>query len=477
MKSQQPILVALRQHILTERALVAGVILYAFLASFLWATILPYNAAPDEVDHYNMDWYVAVHHGLPIYDRSADISHTSCQSPSGPCVGSYASLPPGGPLFAGALMDVVHVISRQPVEPFSAIMTSAAPLDVYMVTARLASDIWIALYILFLYLTSRLVFREPLMRYTALILGALIPQVTFIGAYANDDSIAAAAAAATIYISLHLLLRGWSRTFALFAGCVLSVLLLSKIDAYITLVALALCIVVRTYQEWSTGTVGPLIRHLVLAFGVVLILTGWWFVRNVVLYGPTDPVGVEVLRHRFGIVAPQYFAHTIGGQGGTALTILGDPSWRLSTFQSFWGEFDYMALLYPARVYSVLELIFGLGLAGLVFAAIRSLFKRWRGCAAPRAGATAVIPALMALLFVLALSASVYNSLTLDYQPQGRYLFAALIPVIFGLSVGFQAWSSRRLVRATVLTALATGLLLFNAATFVLLIVPIYSGG
>jgi hypothetical protein len=449
----------------------AGVVaVTAFLMCVLWGAILPFNAAPDEESHFNMDWYIAVHGQLPIFDRSSEIYHTTC-APDGPCYASYASVPPGGPLLAAGFMKLEQAVIGTPFEPYSIVNTGGqGAVDVPRAMARLASAVCVLLYVIFLYLTSRLLFQDRLVRMTALVLGAFIPQVTFMGAYTNDDSIGMAAGAVMLYLSVRMLRDGLSWRMALGTGVGLAALALAKLDYYMIFVAFAACALLRLRVEAREGHAPALVARLAASGVVAALLSGWWFVRGWLLY--QDPFGLAVWRRHINALAPGYSAHTPAGQGRTIVTMLHDTLWAQFSFDSAWATFDYMSLWFSPWVYKAIHVAVALCIVGAVYGAAHYLIVH-RGLPA-RDWWRAQVWIVLLSLVVLVVMQSLYHSLTDAYNPQGRYLFPALVPAVLLLAAGAHGWSNSWWGRIPAFAAMGAGVLCLNLGALIFVILPAY---
>ncbi len=119
-----------------------------------------------------------------------------------------------------------------------------------------------------------------------------------------------------------------------------------------------------------------------------------------------------------------------------------------TTYQSFWGQFGWMAVPMPDREYLMLGALSVIALIGWVW----WLIARSRKQAARQSQYGGL---LLTLLFVLTVGGYLYYNLTF-VQHQGRYLFPALIPIGLAFSIGWwqildqiKAWLARRLSRST----------------------------
>jgi glucan phosphoethanolaminetransferase (alkaline phosphatase superfamily) len=100
-----------------------------------------------------------------------------------------------------------------------------------------------------------------------------------------------------------------------------------------------------------------------------------------------------------------------------------------TTFQSFWGQFGWMAVPLPPRIYQILLLVSALLVAGFVVWLVRQ--RRSRSSGFPVFDSTS----LLVLSAVLTCTAFVWYNLTF-VQHQGRYLFPALIPLATAAALG-----------------------------------------
>jgi hypothetical protein len=111
------------------------------------------------------------------------------------------------------------------------------------------------------------------------------------------------------------------------------------------------------------------------------------------------------------------------------LHVVTDLLWYRLSVQSFYGKFGHMEVNSPVGSYGVAIRLMVL-LAGATYG---FLVLRW--------GMIAQLDRLMLLAApacaLLPVLASLYNSWSIDYQPQGRYLFAALIPLALMLGGTF----------------------------------------
>ncbi|MDP8925227.1 MAG: DUF2142 domain-containing protein [Chloroflexota bacterium] len=262
---------------------------------------------------------------------------------------------------------------------------------------------------------------------------AFVPMHTAISAAINNDSLANALAGVT----LATLLVGWRRGFgvrgAVALGVLLGLVLLTKLTAYVYVpLGLATLFLRERRPGPPLGEVfSRAARLTLLAGGVALLIASWWFVRNVSVYGLADPLGLA--RHD---------AVVVGQPRWQALDLASLDFFYRVLFRSFWGMFGWMGVVLPDRVYLLylgltLLAILGLLLPWLRVAsrAIGDLFKR-RGDDAGRGPVALRAPWLIWTPILLVFAAVAYYNLTF-IQPQGRYLFPALVPLAVVLATGW----------------------------------------
>jgi hypothetical protein len=196
-------------------------------------------------------------------------------------------------------------------------------------------------------------------------------------------------------------------------------------------------------------------RSLLIGWGTMLAIAlsigALWWVRNSVVYGFPDVLGLTA--HDVVVVGQLRTAKQIEQVGGFGPYLSGAIQ---TTFNSFWGQFGWMALPLPVWAYRQIGLLLVGAFAGVVYDVY---YTGWIAKQQPTARQLA-IGALLGLTAFFSAAAYIYYNLSF-YQVQGRYLFTALIPFALLVAAGLDAWSrglGRRLPRyggfATYLTPL-----------------------
>jgi hypothetical protein len=178
------------------------------------------------------------------------------------------------------------------------------------------------------------------------------------------------------------------------------------------------------WQYW--GTWQRLFQAAVLLFVPAFLLGAIWWVRNVIIYGGLDVLGKAA--HDAVVVGQPRTIDWIS-QYGLNETI---QRFLQTTFNSFWGQFGWMAVPMRVEVYWLL-----LGLSGT---AVLGLFLyRFTTTQLPVQFRSRLPVVILWLVFFLTLAVHVGYNLTF-VQHQGRYLFPALIPISLGFSLGLGTW-------------------------------------
>jgi hypothetical protein len=134
----------------------------------------------------------------------------------------------------------------------------------------------------------------------------------------------------------------------------------------------------------------------------------------------------------------------VAGQPTTAQIIAANGlnttivDWVTISFRSFWAQFGWMGVLVDSRIYAMLFLLSGVASIGAVLMVV----KMWRQRDAIPS-ATRWTWLVLGLLLVLVAAADVYYSFKF-FQPQGRYLFYALIPIAAFWSGGLYELAGKR---------------------------------
>jgi hypothetical protein len=245
---------------------------------------------------------------------------------------------------------------------------------------------------------------------------AFNPMFVYMSGSINNDVIAALSGTAVLLASVKLMQSdsGLSRRWGTGLGVLFGVALLSKFN----LAAVALLIETAvTWTAWRKKQWRLWWEANLLIAGFTLLLSGWWFVRNQLLYG--EPTGFQRLTELWGVRNPA-------------------DSWGVAIFElpytwtSLWGRFGYGQVPLPDGIYLGLRWLVGIGLLGLPL-------RFWRKTAVSQE--ISYGPLALLALNVFLFFAVVFNYLLVSPAgAMGRFFFPALPALGLLTFYGLSAW-------------------------------------
>ncbi|MDX2076993.1 MAG: DUF2142 domain-containing protein [bacterium] len=261
------------------------------------------------------------------------------------------------------------------------------------------------------YGVGRLMF--PKSPHIALGIGAFLafhPQHLHIIASINNDVLAWAMVGLMLVLSITHIKTDNPR-LPLLMGLVVGIAFITKATAYFLLAIGILAILLKQKN---------IIRALAVYITPALLLGMVWWLRNFSVYGFPDFLGLRA--HDAVVVGQLRTATRISelGFGGYV------SEFMQTTYNSFWGQFGWMAVPMPSWVYIGILAVVIIAIIGIVIGKRDENPQR-------RAWVLLIITTLLAMLAYL-----YYNSEFVQYQ--GRYMFPLLIPLGVWLVVGIDGW-------------------------------------
>lgn len=351
------------------RAAILIALLFTFLAT-VYSIVTPLFESPDELWHYPFVWHLAQTVELPVQDPA----NPQLWQQEGSQPPLYYAL---AALFTAPISDddLPDLIDRNPhadiglVSPdgnANIIVHTAAeqwPWRGAVLAIHLARLFSVALglgTILTIYALARHLWPDqPHLALLAMAFVAFNPMFLFISASVNNDNLITLLAALILLKLTHI-----ASTIALtpsdvglkefvILGLLVGLAMLTKVSGLglLGLVGLTLLSLGVRYRSWRTAILGN-----VIVGGVALAVAGWWYGRNVHLYG--DWTGTEIMVRMMGArpVPP------------TAAQLLSEVP---GLMRSFWGLFGYFSVPLPSLLYTIFNIVLLLGLAGLPLALVR----------------------------------------------------------------------------------------------------------
>ena len=263
--------------------------------------------------------------------------------------------------------------------------------------------------------------RRPRLALLAAALAAFNPMFLFISASVNNDNLAILLTSLALWLLAADLTSAepgprWRSTILL--GIVMSLAALSKLSGAVLLPISALVVTISAWRQRSWRV--WLLRGATLV-GIVVVIAGWWFGRNLSLYG--ELFGIE----RMSLIAGRRPA------GFGLADLLAE---RLGFWYSYWGVFGGFNILAPRWYLTLVTVLATLAVAGLALLLVRSFV-------APRRRVQWSVHITLLLFLVLSL-AGVVNWTLKTTASQGRLIFGGIAPISMYFALGLLAWTPVR---------------------------------
>lgn len=272
--------------------------------------------------------------------------------------------------------------------------------------------------------------QQEWVAWSTAVLVAFIPQHLHMLASANNDALAELLIAANLLLLLKWTQQPDATRRLWWLGLLLGLGFLTKGTVYLMAPVIAVALVWQGWRHW-----GQIARNGLRVSAPAFLLGALWWGRNMAVYGGLDVLGKT--RHDAVVVGQIRTAEWITqyGWGGMVSRFL------QTTFNSFWGQFGWMAVPMPPWVYwlllvLVVTAVTGLFLAPFVWPSNQNGPNGWLR----RLPISNLQLTILALLTFFTVALHVGYNLTF-VQHQGRYLFPALIPLAMGTALGLGAWA------------------------------------
>lgn len=412
------------------------VLFFAFVLGIwlLWAFILPLNEGPDENMRLQIAQFILKYGKLPTGDQKEIMDYTWGFT--------YAFRPILPQMLEALFMRIAMVFTR---DAFALLFS-----------ARLVSVLSGAVFFWYVKALGDMLFERKSLRWVFLLLNVCLPQSSFLFTYLNCDSMALTASAMILYYLLKGMRNGFSVPACVWLGVSLSICVLSYYNAYGFLITAVLIFSGYYLERIRKGDAckGEFLRKGLLVSGIVLVLAGWWFVRNYMLYDG-DFLGLRTQeecaqRYAMDIFKPSGRRNGVN-MGISLADMLFRSDWALLVFKSFVGILAPLTKAHRAWIFAGYGLLFLAGGTGILRECIQALGRRYgrknRGNA--RNGREAfdasrlMFHAGLVTAVLLPNIMNIWYSYSNDYQPQGRYSMPMLVPFMYYVARGIGYWGQR----------------------------------
>jgi hypothetical protein len=466
-------IVRLRNH----QAFIAILSLFLALA-LLYGVAIPIFETPDANGHYAYIHELTEGRGLPVQGTPSGARVTGYVASHPPlyyalCAALTVGIPDDVDLAEWAWRNPYRAIGdpSRPVNKNRLVHTPAerfpwrgTPLTMHI--CRLVSTFLGALAVVATYGIALELFPER--RWLALgasALAAFNPMFLFTSARVSNDAAVTAFGSLTIWGATRLATRGLSRRGLVLTGVALGLAALSKLSGVILAPAVALALAFDSLRIWQHRSKQPVRQRLGVIVGrwtlVVLpamIVSGWWFVRNVVLYG--ELMGVDA-----------WLSHTATVRAEPIGVLRVIPELR-GLERSYWAMFGWFNIAVASWMYSTWYVLVRAAVVGLVLLLADQWTSRRLACQ-PQQGLLVLI-----LAFLLNLG-SVWRFIMIVLGAQGRYLMPTTASISILLMVGLSRLLPKRLSadhwRPALATSLGTAQLALAVISLFAFILPAYA--
>ena len=235
-------------------------------------------------------------------------------------------------------------------------------------------------------------------------------------------------------------------------GLAIAFQLFAKSNFYLLLLIPA---IILPYGFWKDKKI--YLKNLVVLVGLILILSGWFFLRNYLLY--KDLLGVKTYQF---ITRSNFGTRTYAQAGWNLYDVLFKSQWLEETASSFYGRFGYMTVEIDPVMQWIFRFFVFLGIVGLIKKTLQ--IKKFRSWPTEK-----IFFILFIFLIPINIAISLYNTLYFDFQNQGRYLFPVLMPLMILVNLGLFGLVKEKDSQKTLTIAIITGSLLLNFWSFLYL--------
>jgi hypothetical protein len=285
---------------------------------------------------------------------------------------------------------------------------------------------------------------QPAIGLLAAALIAFNPQFLFFSSTVSNDNLLVMAATGAWWQLLRAMKRPEQGRQWIYVSIWVALAVCAESSGFVVALVAGLVLLACAVRRRSAGLFVRGAAALVLT---LVLLTGWWFVRNQVLYG--DPLGWSVYDQVYGDDFRQI-----------SFKLVELKDFFYVQFRSFWGVFGWMNVPSPAWFYIAFLVLVVLSFLSLAFA-VRRWRREWsdfQRAALAVLGLAIVVQEAFMLWVITRYNASFY---------QGRYLFPVIGPLMVLMSLGIVNLLPQRHART-----LATGLVIVLAS--LALVVPFH---
>lgn len=398
--------------------------------NIIWMLTIPMSKAPDEEVRIILSDYVFQHGALPnAWDEAVRINGWGF---------SYALRP--------MLVNILGAFNMWVVSLFT------DSLYAQVLAVRIISCFSGTAMVYFVFRCGQYLGWKPAWSWMAAAICGLMPQITFLAGYHNNDLFSTACVTAVMYCWLRGMREKWTWPDCIKFAIAMGVTILSYYNAYpYILFSIPLFFMTAFHRKMPRHEKREMWKKTGVIVLITFLIAGWWFIRMGVLYDG-DILGSKtrlVMGEQFAEYSKKPSVIFKPQREGVSYFELwnfthGDPfSWSKKTFMSSIALLGVMDFLFPAQVYDypALILTIGLGLFILQFIywIVRQIYRAVKKQPCDhQANQDLLFFILAALSAALVIALALYYSWTDDYQPQGRYIIPAFTTFVLAMTAGYR---------------------------------------
>jgi hypothetical protein len=440
-----------------HRELIVVLVLF-FILGCLYAAATPVFETPDEIQHYFHVKHIADSQGLPVLKREGEAIYG--QEGGQPSLYYLAGALATFWIDTGDAEDLLNynpyvnlgvpardgnknVILHTDQEGFPYAGTTLA-----IHVLRCVSLVFGALTVLATYFMAWEIFSgRKVIALGAAVVTAFNPQFLFTNAAVNNDGLLTALCSVALLMCVFVVTRGPSVRRYVLLGLAVGLAAVTKLTG-VGLLAPVLVVLLMIGLRYSVREV---VKGAAIIVGLVLLLAGWWYARNWLLYGDFTGMGM--------------FFGALGDSPGRDLTLSRFVD-ELEGFRlSYWAVFGWFNVLAGRWVYRFFDVLVLAGLVGLPVALVRGLKRR---------GTVSFSALLLMVVWILVVGAGYVGYNRLIDAATGRLVFPAISSVS-----AFLVWGLVQLPpqaqRMNFVRVLGAAMVVVAVACPVLYIAPAYA--
>lgn len=301
--------------------------------------------------------------------------------------------------------------------------------------------------VILVYQTTReLLPHRPALSVASAALVAFNPMFIYINTSVHDDPLANLVAAAILYVTAKMLMKGAIVRRAVWLGFLIGLAILTKLTCLLILPTVGLALLAKIWLSQKNRLLETLKLGGIIVL-IAMLVGGWWLARNQILYGEPTSMGRQV--------------EAWGGTRDNAPNVLAAARELGFLHDSFWGAFGYGQIPMPRWLNRLTRL-----LSLLAFGGVLLYFVRGRRVSLANDGGRLEhrqpqVRTFRPMTWLIVLSAPIVTFLVvfarmtmIDTADFGRYLFVSLAFLAPLYALGLSQWLPEREMALGLLVAM-----------------------